>query len=200
VAGESAVRVRARREPKTVGLAALGLGGDTGGVKFKDAYSGGAKLLFAIPKYSGLGEHWSLEDDEADDLGQAIHAFVKTLPASARKKWEKRLEKYFPAINLAVVAGMLTIPRAMASVELLKYKRAQLAAQAAENLSPVSPYGAATDAGTRSAHYDLRDVVERHAQGPTESHAPVRPGSAGETGMPDGSAGDSNGAVNLHVL
>jgi hypothetical protein len=155
-------------------------------VKFKDAYSGGAKLLFAIPKYSGMGDHWSLDDDEADDLGQAIHAFVKTLPASARKKWEKRLEKYFPAINLAVVAGMLTVPRAMASVELLKYKRAQLAAQHAASLSPDTPYGSASpDAGTRPAAYDLRDVVDRHAPGLTQTDATVRAGGAGENGIVD---------------
>jgi hypothetical protein len=180
------VSVRVKREPKTVGLAALGLGGDTGGVKFKDAYSGGAKLLFAIPKYSGLGEHWSLDDDEADDLGQAIHAFVKTLPASARKKWEKRLEKYFPRSIWPSSLGCSPCRAQWRRWSLLKYKRAQLAAQHAAKLSPDTPYGSASpDAGTRPAAYDLRDVVDRHAPGLTETDATVRAGGAGENGIVD---------------
>jgi hypothetical protein len=153
-------------------------------VKFRDAYSGGAKLVFAIPKYAGLGAHWSLEDDEANDLGDAIHAFVKTLPASKRKAWEKRLEKYFPAINLAVVAGMLTIPRALATVELAKMQRAE---RVAASLSPSPSNGNSNGAGPVPTAHDLRDVTERYTQGPASNGPSVPTGGAGEVGDDDGS-------------
>lgn len=152
---QDAVRVKRTRAPKAVGLSALGLGGESGNLKVKDAYVGGAKLLFSVPKHAGLGAHWKLDDDEADDLGGAIAAFVKTLPASQRKKWEKKLEKYWPGLNLLVVAGMITVPRVMVTQELARMARAQ---------TP-SPSPDASLAGSRPypSGVDLRDVVERNA-------------------------------------
>lgn len=184
MAGENAVRVRRERAPKPVGLAALGLGGDSGTVKVTDAYTGGAKLLFNVPKYAGMGAHWSLDDDEADDLGQAIAAFVKTLPKSQRAKWEKKLAKYWPGINLMVVAGMITVPRVMATVELAKMKRTANTPQP----EPSTPYGQASNAGTRPASVDLRDLVERVQNAPSETSAPVSSGGVGEDGRDDGTA------------
>lgn len=167
-----------------MGFAALGLGGDTGSVKPTDAYTGAAKLLFAVPKYAGLGAHWSLDDDEASDLGGAIAAFAKTLPKSQRKKWEKMLEKYWPGINLMVVAGMITVPRVLVTVELAKMKRAASTPQP----DTLSPYGNASGTNSRPATPDLRDLVERHQSGPAETGASVPAAGAGEDGSNDGSA------------
>lgn len=184
VVGASDTRVRRTRAPKEIGLGALGLGGERGG-NMSDAYISGSRLVFAIPKYAGLGDHWSLDDDEAQDMARAVQAFVKSLPKTQRSRWEKRLEKYWPGINLAMVAGMITVPRVVATVALARMQHEQ---QLSPSPVPVSQYGAESIARQDVTRIDTRDLVERSTSAHSGTNAAIDSGSVGEIQHADGIA------------
>jgi hypothetical protein len=77
---------------------------------------GSASLFETIGFFAG--DHWSLEDEEITALARAINGALDTLPGEYYAIIREVVEKWFPWITLAVVAGKITIPRYKYTVEL----------------------------------------------------------------------------------
>jgi hypothetical protein len=70
-----------------------------------------------------FGSHWMLSEKEADTLARRFDKFIDTIPKTAKAKWIKKLEKYFPGILFVGALGSVTYPRVMLTVMMYEQQR-----------------------------------------------------------------------------
>jgi hypothetical protein len=79
--------------------------------------------IFFVPANALNQGHWQINDREAVELANAVYGVIKTLPKNQSKKVDKFLKEYAPLVKFVMVAGSITYPRILVSVELAKQQK-----------------------------------------------------------------------------
>lgn len=90
-------------------------------------------FAFAIPALFGMGSHWYLNSEEEKEISEASWLAIKALPKQQRKSFELWATKYLPFVMFALVTGVITGKRIMASFDLWKEAKRKTGVQRVTN-------------------------------------------------------------------
>jgi hypothetical protein len=71
----------------------------------------GLQFAYGLPATVGLGDHWALDDDDAQDLAGELRTVLDAFPNATQERIWLLLEKYAPVISLILVWWAITMPK-----------------------------------------------------------------------------------------